>query len=178
MLHIFLYILYFRKLSCCLLKLILLSLLSWLLKEESYVYFTKSKIEFVFYYINRYYSGEKKAPILTIFVGGNHEASNYLQELPYGGWVAPNIYYMGKEFIHHIRIIISIWRVVSNWVVFNLFAFKTIWTAAQHLKKSCIYNVYILHLYFQRFVTYCALTAIFLDWFSQNSLLLLSLISI
>jgi lariat debranching enzyme len=32
---------------------------------------------------------------LTIFVGGNHEASNYLQELPYGGWVAPNIYYMG-----------------------------------------------------------------------------------
>ncbi|KAK2191814.1 hypothetical protein NP493_44g00005 [Ridgeia piscesae] len=43
----------------------------------------------------KYYSGEKKAPILTIFIGGNHEASNYLQELPYGGWVAPNIYYMG-----------------------------------------------------------------------------------
>ena len=43
----------------------------------------------------RYYSGEKKAPILTIFIGGNHEASNYLQELPYGGWVAKNIYYMG-----------------------------------------------------------------------------------
>lgn len=43
----------------------------------------------------RYYSGEKVAPILTIFIGGNHEASNYLQELPYGGWVAPNIYYMG-----------------------------------------------------------------------------------
>lgn len=43
----------------------------------------------------KYYSGEKKAPVLTIFIGGNHEASNYLQELPYGGWVAPNIYYMG-----------------------------------------------------------------------------------
>ncbi|XP_055977430.1 lariat debranching enzyme [Sorex fumeus] len=43
----------------------------------------------------RYYSGEKKAPVLTIFVGGNHEASNHLQELPYGGWVAPNIYYLG-----------------------------------------------------------------------------------
>lgn len=43
----------------------------------------------------RYYSGEKRAPILTLFIGGNHEASNYLQELPYGGWVAPNIYYMG-----------------------------------------------------------------------------------
>ncbi|CAH0584353.1 unnamed protein product [Chrysodeixis includens] len=44
----------------------------------------------------KYYSGEKRAPILTIFIGGNHEASNYLQELPYGGWVAPNIYYLGR----------------------------------------------------------------------------------
>ncbi|XP_053979133.1 lariat debranching enzyme [Hylaeus anthracinus] len=43
----------------------------------------------------KYYSGEKVAPVLTVFIGGNHEASNYLQELPYGGWVAPNIYYLG-----------------------------------------------------------------------------------
>lgn len=43
----------------------------------------------------RYYSGEKEAPILTIFIGGNHESSDFLIELPYGGWVAPNIYYMG-----------------------------------------------------------------------------------
>lgn len=43
----------------------------------------------------KYYSGKKKAPVLTIFIGGNHEASNHLQELPYGGWVAPNIYYLG-----------------------------------------------------------------------------------
>lgn len=27
----------------------------------------------------KYYSGELVAPVLTIFVGGNHEASNYLQ---------------------------------------------------------------------------------------------------
>ena len=43
----------------------------------------------------KYYSGQLKAPYLTIFIGGNHEASNFLQELPYGGWVAPNIYYLG-----------------------------------------------------------------------------------
>lgn len=43
----------------------------------------------------RYYSGEKLAPILTIVIGGNHEASNYLQELPFGGWLAPNIFYLG-----------------------------------------------------------------------------------
>ncbi|CAH8460505.1 unnamed protein product [Heterobilharzia americana] len=43
----------------------------------------------------RYYAEENRAPVLTLFVGGNHEASGYLQELPYGGWVAPNIWYMG-----------------------------------------------------------------------------------
>ncbi|CAL2028945.1 unnamed protein product [Caenorhabditis brenneri] len=43
----------------------------------------------------KYYSGEKKAPVLTVFIGGNHEASGYLCELPNGGWVAPNIFYMG-----------------------------------------------------------------------------------
>ena len=42
-----------------------------------------------------YYAGRRRAPYLTIFVGGNHEASNHLTELFYGGWVAPNIYYMG-----------------------------------------------------------------------------------
>ncbi|KAH7409296.1 lariat debranching enzyme, C-terminal domain-containing protein [Cadophora sp. MPI-SDFR-AT-0126] len=42
-----------------------------------------------------YYSGATKAPYLTIFVGGNHEASSHLWELFYGGWVAPNIYYVG-----------------------------------------------------------------------------------
>ena len=44
---------------------------------------------------HRYYSGARKAPYLTLFVGGNHEASNHLLELYYGGWVAPNIYYLG-----------------------------------------------------------------------------------
>jgi lariat debranching enzyme len=32
---------------------------------------------------------------MTIFIGGNHEASNYLQSLYYGGYVAPNIYFLG-----------------------------------------------------------------------------------
>lgn len=43
-----------------------------------------------------YYAGTKKAPVLTIFIGGNHECSSYLRELQYGGWVAPNIYYLGE----------------------------------------------------------------------------------
>ncbi|CAM9546103.1 unnamed protein product, partial [Choristocarpus tenellus] len=44
---------------------------------------------------HKYYRGELVAPVLTIFIGGNHEASSYLQELHYGGWVAPNIYFLG-----------------------------------------------------------------------------------
>lgn len=43
----------------------------------------------------KYYSGEKKAPVPTVFIGGNHEASNYLWELFHGGWVCPNIYFLG-----------------------------------------------------------------------------------
>lgn len=50
-----------------------------------------------------YYSGKRTAPVLTLFVGGNHEASNYLQELFYGGWVAPNIYYLGASNVVRFR---------------------------------------------------------------------------
>ncbi|KAF9529908.1 lariat debranching enzyme, C-terminal domain-containing protein [Crepidotus variabilis] len=43
----------------------------------------------------KYYTGEKTAPVLTLVIGGNHEASNYFAELYHGGWLAPNIYYLG-----------------------------------------------------------------------------------
>ncbi|KAI5863580.1 lariat debranching enzyme, C-terminal domain-containing protein [Durotheca rogersii] len=46
-----------------------------------------------------YYRGDKTAPYLTIFIGGNHEASSHLLELFYGGWVAPNMYYLGAANI-------------------------------------------------------------------------------
>jgi lariat debranching enzyme len=45
----------------------------------------------------RFFKREIIAPILTLFVGGNHEASNYLRDLYYGGWVAENIYYLGSS---------------------------------------------------------------------------------
>ena len=47
----------------------------------------------------KYYSGELKAPILTFVIGGNHEASNHLQELPFGGWLCPNIYFLGNWLV-------------------------------------------------------------------------------
>ena len=46
-----------------------------------------------------YYTGAKVAPVLTIFIGGNHEASNVLQPLYYGGFVAPNIFFLGYSSI-------------------------------------------------------------------------------
>lgn len=30
-------------------------------------------------------------------IGGNHEASNHMRELYFGGWVAPNMYYLGSS---------------------------------------------------------------------------------
>lgn len=44
---------------------------------------------------HEYYSGARTAPYLTVFIAGNHEAAAYLAELYYGGWVCPNIYYLG-----------------------------------------------------------------------------------
>ncbi|XWS17878.1 hypothetical protein CRYUN_Cryun33cG0106400 [Craigia yunnanensis] len=41
------------------------------------------------------YSGQEVAPVPTIFIDGNHEASNYLWELYYEEWAAPNIYFLG-----------------------------------------------------------------------------------
>ena len=48
---------------------------------------------------HEYYSGRRRAPYLTIFVGGNHEASSHLMELYHGGWVAPKIYYLGAASV-------------------------------------------------------------------------------
>ena len=45
----------------------------------------------------KYYSGECIAPIPTIFIGGNHEAGNHNWELYFGGWAAPNIFYLGHS---------------------------------------------------------------------------------
>ncbi|KAH9599328.1 Calcineurin-like phosphoesterase domain [Trypanosoma melophagium] len=42
-----------------------------------------------------YYRREQQAPYLTLLIGGNHEVSDWLAEEAYGGFLAPNIYYIG-----------------------------------------------------------------------------------
>ncbi|GAA5905107.1 RNA lariat debranching enzyme [Sporobolomyces salmoneus] len=44
---------------------------------------------------HEYYAETKKAEKLTIVIGGNHESSGYLWENYHGGWLAPNIYFLG-----------------------------------------------------------------------------------
>ena len=51
---------------------------------------------------SKYYKQEKRAPFFTVFVGGNHEASNYLRELYYGGYAAENIYFMGASSVMRV----------------------------------------------------------------------------
>lgn len=51
----------------------------------------------------KYYAGKESAPWPTIFVGGNHEAVNHLQEIPLGGLAAKNMYFMGKAGVIRYR---------------------------------------------------------------------------
>ena len=57
---------------------------------------------FPHYYHNNNNQQQSKS-ILTIVIGGNHEASGYLSELPFGGWIAPNIYYLGLAGVIQYR---------------------------------------------------------------------------
>lgn len=44
---------------------------------------------------HKYFTGKAVAPVMTVIIGGNHEASNVLQSLYYGGFLAPNIFFLG-----------------------------------------------------------------------------------
>ncbi|CAD8043441.1 unnamed protein product [Paramecium primaurelia] len=67
----------------------------------------------------KYYTGEKIAPCLTIFIGGNHEASNYLREMHFGGWVCPNIYYLGNSNVIEVKKGNTTFKLGGNSGIFN-----------------------------------------------------------
>ena len=50
-----------------------------------------------------YHDGRKRAPILTLVVGGNHEASLHFWDLYHGGWLAPNIFFLGTAAVVRCR---------------------------------------------------------------------------
>jgi lariat debranching enzyme len=50
-----------------------------------------------------YCSGEKQAPCLTVFIGGNHENWGFLKDYSEGGFVAPDIYYLGRSGVLEVK---------------------------------------------------------------------------
>ena len=47
---------------------------------------------------------------MTLFVGGNHEASELLVRMPHGGFVAPNFYYAGRSSVMEFGGKFSNWK--------------------------------------------------------------------
>ena len=43
-----------------------------------------------------YHAGERTFPAEVVFIGGNHEAYNWLETMPLGGALAPRCYYLGR----------------------------------------------------------------------------------
>jgi len=50
-----------------------------------------------------YFTGEKEAPFLTVFTGGNHEAWGVLAKHNAGGFLAPNVFYLGRSGVINIK---------------------------------------------------------------------------
>ncbi|CAG2177422.1 unnamed protein product, partial [Oppiella nova] len=97
---------------------------------------------------HKYYRRDATAPKLTLFVGGNHEAANYMQTLAYGGWAAPNIYYMGYASVVNyrgLRIggISGIYdKTDENWGHFERLPFnERTKRSAYHTRRSDIYKL-------------------------------------
>ena len=74
-----------------------------------------------------YYTQKKSAYCLTILIGGNHEAGNYMRELFYGGWLAPDIYYLGSAGIVNIfKGEKKVLRIFGNSGIFKPYHFNTL----------------------------------------------------
>jgi len=83
-----------------------------------------------------YFTGKKRAPILTVMIGGNHEASSYLASVPNGGWLAPNFYYLGRAgIVRWGNLTIGGWSGIDKSYSFNLPHNDTIVRQAYHLRR-------------------------------------------
>ncbi|CAD8153894.1 unnamed protein product [Paramecium pentaurelia] len=90
----------------------------------------------------KYYQGKEAAPCLTIFIGGNHEASNYLREMYFGGWVAPNIYYLGDSNIIQIKKGNTTFKLGGTSGIFKIFDFNNPKLESFPFKSEQLRSVY------------------------------------
>lgn len=63
--------------------------------------------------VDRYYTGAKVAPVLTIVIGGNHEASNYMWELCVSHLFL--VFLMGLPFVGSMAV--GLPRAYSSWAM-------------------------------------------------------------
>ncbi|CDO68096.1 hypothetical protein BN946_scf185044.g4 [Trametes cinnabarina] len=110
----------------------------------------------------KYYTGEAKAPILTLVIGGNHEASNYFWELYHGGWLAPNIYYLG----HAGCVQVNGLRIAGASGIFKPADFHTGHHERPPYNHSALRSIYHIREYNVRRLSLLSPPAIFLshDW--------------
>ncbi|KAF8920817.1 lariat debranching enzyme, C-terminal domain-containing protein [Mucidula mucida] len=111
---------------------------------------------------HKYYTGEKRAPVLTIIIGGNHEASNYFWELYHGGWVARNIYYLGHAGCVNVNGL----RIAGASGIFKEYSFSTGNYETIPYTPSTLRSVYHIREYCVRRLSLLSGTDIFLshDW--------------
>lgn len=100
--------------------------------------------DFKSYYDN---DGSKLVPpVLTLFIGGNHESMRHLMLLPYGGFAAEDIYYLGYSNVlwyRGIRIgsLSGIWK---HWDV------EKERPSYEHLEDNNLWNAKVRELYHVR----------------------------
>ncbi|KAG5643596.1 hypothetical protein DXG03_000604 [Asterophora parasitica] len=113
----------------------------------------------------KYYSGERAAPIPTIVIGGNHEASNYMWELYHGGWLAPNLYFLG----HAGSVIVNGIRISGASGIFKANDFRQGHHEKMPYDKSAIRSIYHTREYCVRKLSLLPSPRIFLshDWPNQ-----------
>lgn len=86
---------------------------------------------------HKYFNGEKKAPYLTLFIGGNHESSRYLLEHQDGGWVAPNMYFIGYSGVVQFNGV----RIGGLSGIFNNKSYTTLRTEKSPFDTSSVHSV-------------------------------------
>lgn len=104
---------------------------------------------------HKYYNNELVAPVPTIFIGGNHESMRHLMQLPYGGYVANNIFYLGFSNVIWYRGI-RIGSLSGIWKEWDLDRSRFSWDALErqnwsknikslyHVRKSDLIPLFML----------------------------------
>ncbi|KDQ56135.1 hypothetical protein JAAARDRAFT_208336 [Jaapia argillacea MUCL 33604] len=110
----------------------------------------------------KYYTGEEAAPVLTIVIGGNHEASNFFWELYHGGWLASNIYFLGHAGCVQVNGV----RIAGASGIFKGFDFKQGHWEKLPYDRSSMRSIYHIREFNVRRLSLLSTPSIFLshDW--------------